>query len=111
MPCSQGMGATAPLQRAGCARVPIECAHVRRGTNGGAGLKPSDQWVISLCRFHHAEQHRLGERAFEKKYGVDLVKLASTFTRLSPHRERLRELGARERSLTKTATPRLSAPD
>ena len=68
-----------------CDQLPLECAHVRRGTDGGIGLKPSDAWCISLCEEHHAEQHRIGERAFEKRYGVDLIALAREFTRRSPH--------------------------
>lgn len=66
---------------AGCDRLPIECAHVRIGTDGGIGLKPSDRWVMSLCQHHHAEQHRIGERAFEGKYQIDLVELASMFAK------------------------------
>jgi hypothetical protein len=56
---------------------------VRRGTDGGAGLKPSDRWTISLCRFHHLEQHELGEAAFEAKYDLDLRQLAVEFARRS----------------------------
>ena len=70
-----------------CKRVPIECAHVRSGTDGGQGLKPSDCWTISLCRYHHAEQHRIGETAFEKRYGIELLALAQEFARHSPHRQ------------------------
>lgn len=62
---------------------------MRRGTDGGIALKPSDRWVISLCVHHHMEQHRLGELTFEKKYGLDLVELAETYARRSPHRLRL----------------------
>jgi hypothetical protein len=69
----------------GCEAGPIECAHVRSGTDGGQGLKPADKWTISLCRAHHAEQHRIGERAFEKKYGLDLYGLAQAFANRSPH--------------------------
>ena len=75
----------------GCERLPIECAHVRRGTDGGTGMKPSDRWTISLCREHHAEQHQIGEQAFEKCYGIDLVELAHGFARLSPHRHLLED--------------------
>src|SRR5436305_15342556 len=32
----------------GCRNLPIECAHVRGGTDGGLGVKPSDKWTISL---------------------------------------------------------------
>ena len=68
-----------------CAALPIECAHVRTGTDGGQGLKPSDNWTVSLCRQHHAEQHRIGERAFEKLHDLDLYELAIEFARRSPH--------------------------
>jgi hypothetical protein len=68
----------------GCLTLPIECAHVRSGTDGGVALKPSDRWAISLCHEHHAEQHRNGEAAFEKRHGIDLVKIAEDFARLSP---------------------------
>lgn len=68
----------------GCQRLPIECAHVRSGTDGGLGLKPSDKWAISLCQFHHLEQHEIGEAAFEARYDVDLVELAKEFARRSP---------------------------
>ena len=69
----------------GCLDQSIECAHVRRGTGGGVGLKPHDRWCISLCANHHAEQHRLGEAQFEQKYGIDLAELARQFSRRSPH--------------------------
>lgn len=73
----------------GCANLPIECAHVRRGTDGGQSLKPSDRWTVSLCREHHGEQHRIGERAFEKRHGIDLRGLAEAFAKASPHRDRV----------------------
>lgn len=69
----------------GCTTLPIECAHVRSGTDGGIALKPSDKWTISLCHQHHAEQHQIGEAAFEKRHGIDIVQIAEHFARLSPH--------------------------
>ena len=69
----------------GCRRTPIECAHVRGGTDGGVGLKPSDKWTISLCRFHHLEQHAIGEAAFERRNDVDLLELAREFAGRSPY--------------------------
>jgi len=53
------------------------------------GLKPSDRWCISLCTSHHSEQHLMGETEFERRHGIDLVSLAATFARLSPHRDRI----------------------
>lgn len=76
----------------GCTAQPIECAHVRSGTDGGTALKPSDRWVISLCGHHHAEQHVMGEGAFQEKYQLDLLALAEEFARCSPHRLRWEEL-------------------
>ncbi|MCF2514852.1 hypothetical protein LVY65_07215 [Sphingomonas sp. G124] len=73
----------------GCRRLPIECAHVRTRTDGGTALKPSDRWCISLCRFHHAEQHRLGEPRFEQKHRICLTDLAEAFARRSPHYRKL----------------------
>ena len=70
----------------GCEGFPIECAHVRGCTDGGQSLKPSDNWTLSLCREHHAEQHRIGEVAFERKYGIDMRAIARAFAQRSPHR-------------------------
>lgn len=76
----------------GCNGRPIECAHVRSGTDGGTGLKPSDKFVISLCRDHHSEQHRIGEREFEKRHGIDMKALAREFAKASPHRAKLEQM-------------------
>lgn len=79
----------------GCEGRPIEAAHVRTGTDGGMSVKPGDQWAISLCagrwsdqgwnwvEGHHAEQHRIGEQAFEKKYGIDMKARAREFAAAS----------------------------
>lgn len=75
----------------GCLRAPIECAHVRSATDGGIALKPSDCWVISLCVFHHCEQHQIGEQAFEVRHGIDMYELAQEFARRSPHRSKLEQ--------------------
>lgn len=72
----------------GCDMRPIEAAHVRTGTGGGMGMKPDDTWVISLCRDHHAEQHRVGEPAFQARHGIDLKALAQEFAAKSPHRKK-----------------------
>lgn len=67
----------------------IECAHVREGTDGGMGMKPSDRWTVSLCRDCHSEQHRIGEGPFERKHGISLKTLAGAFFKASPHRHKL----------------------
>ena len=69
--------------------VAIECAHVRNGTDGGMGIKPSDRFCISLCKACHSDQHRMGEATFAKTWGIDLVAMADEFFRRSPHRMKL----------------------
>ena len=68
----------------GCDQGPIEFAHVRTAANSGKSLKPADWDGISLCHEHHAEQHQHGAVTFEKKYRIDLMKLANEFARQSP---------------------------
>lgn len=75
----------------GCQGMPIECAHVRSGTDGGVGIKPSDRWCISLCAEHHRQQHSLGEPAFERLHKIDMKKLAAEFAARSPHRHKLNQ--------------------
>lgn len=75
----------------GCTAMPIECAHVRVGTDGGVGMKPSDRWVISLCRDHHAEQHQRGEQSFEQAHRINMKALAREFFARSPHRSKLED--------------------
>jgi hypothetical protein len=70
----------------GCTRRPVTAHHVRVGTNGGAGMKPSDLWCVPLCNQHHAEHHRIGWQTFEAKYDIDLRYLASHLAATSPYR-------------------------
>lgn len=42
----------------------VQAAHIRRGTDGGVSLKPSDCWVLPLSAAEHARQHQIGEPAF-----------------------------------------------
>lgn len=67
----------------------IECAHVRVGTDGGIGIKPSDKWTVSLCRDCHSRQHQIGEESFEREHGINLKALAEAFFKASPHRSKL----------------------
>jgi hypothetical protein len=67
----------------------IEAAHVRTGTDGGTGLKPSDCWTVPLCSLHHAQQHQIGERSFEVLHGIDLRTIADLIWLKSPHRRKV----------------------
>lgn len=62
------------------ARGRVEAAHVRRGTDGGTGTKPSDRYAvplggIGLCGCH-AKQHRIGETEFWGALGVDPLNIS-----------------------------------
>lgn len=81
----------------GCPNLDIECAHVRVGGNAGTGIKPADWQCLSLCSAHHREQHQLGHAAFDRRHGIDSVKLAAEFARVSPDiamKEAMKEGGA-----------------
>jgi hypothetical protein len=61
-----------------CGKVPSDPAHIRSSSlrygkrQTGLGEKPSDVWVLPLCRLHHDEQHRHGnELAWWAGYGID----------------------------------------
>ena len=56
-----------------CGSRPVEAAHVRRGTDGGTGTKPSDRYSLPLCRPHHDAQHAHGELTFWAHYRIDPV--------------------------------------
>jgi hypothetical protein len=68
--------------------MPIECAHVRRASTAGIGIKSSDAYCVSLCREHHRESHT-GEKSFEAKYKLNLMALAQEFYERSPFKGRL----------------------
>ena len=65
--------------------MPIQCAHVRDGTDGGMGLKPNDLWTVPMCAWHHLhDQHVAGEVAFEIEHGISLHAIALEFALKSP---------------------------
>lgn len=69
----------------------IEAAHVRAGTDGGLGVKPSDCWAIPLCSNHHGFQHQVGEAAFEKRHKIDMKAIARQLWDRSPHRRKVEQ--------------------
>lgn len=68
----------------------IEAAHVRRGTDGGVGMKPGDCFTLPLCSEHHRRQHQIGEAPFEKETGVNMKSTADALWNASPHGRRYR---------------------
>ena len=69
----------------------IECAHVRLGTDGGMGFKPSDEWCISLCSNCHRMSHSVGDQTFQRDNKIDMKALAEEFIKKSPYRQKLRQ--------------------
>lgn len=53
----------------------VDPAHT---SNNGRGSRGPDSGCVPLCRAHHSEQHRIGVKDFEAKYGVDLKREAET---------------------------------
>lgn len=45
--------------------------HVRGGTDGGIGMKPSDRYSVPGDHACHMEQHRIGEVTFWGRLGID----------------------------------------
>ena len=69
--------------------VRIEAAHVDHAGGKGIGTKVADKFAIPLCggpEGHHAEQHRIGWKSFEAKYGLDAVDVAGQFWKAWPGR-------------------------
>ncbi len=69
------------------AEAPIEAAHVRLGSDGGMGSKPSDFYAVALCggpEGCHQRQHTMGERSFWARF--DVAAIIAEFIRTSPVR-------------------------
>jgi hypothetical protein len=56
--------------------APSEAAHVRSGSDAGAGMKSSDRYSISLCTECHAQQHQFGELVFWSTVRIDPLNVA-----------------------------------
>jgi hypothetical protein len=48
----------------------IECAHTE---NGGMGRKANAETTVPLCHAAHRLLHTIGQRSFERTYGLDLT--------------------------------------
>jgi Putative HNHc nuclease len=77
----------------------IDPAHFRSAANSGTGIKPPDEFLLPLCRAHHTEQHAIGQRAFELRYGISMRQKALAYALESPDRA----IEERARSLMGTA--------
>ena len=78
--------------------IPSQAAHIRKGTNGAGGVKPSDYYAIPLCVYCHAEQHT-GEVTWWRNLGIDPIKLAADLWEVSGNLDAGRALVDRARSV------------
>lgn len=62
--------------KSGSPSDPIECAHIRTGTDGATSLKPSDRYTVPLLGSHHRRQHQIGEASFWRECGIDPTPVA-----------------------------------
>jgi hypothetical protein len=49
---------------------------VRSGSDGAAGMKPSDRYSVPLCSSCHALQHQFGELTFWSTLRIDPLDVA-----------------------------------
>lgn len=93
---------------------PNECAHVRMGTDGGAGLKPSDRYTVPLCAKCHRTasdaQHRIGEPAFWGRLGVDPTDAALRLWTVSGNEDQGETVVFKVRQRIALAAPGIIAP-
>ena len=61
---------------------------MREGGNGGMGVQNDDTSAVPLCVVHHTKFHAMGVHTFQKRYGVDLHKIAAALMAKSPHRNK-----------------------
>jgi hypothetical protein len=88
-----------------CGRKPSDPHHLRFMQPRALGRKVSDEFTVPLCRIHHRAAHRAtDERAWWKQVGIDPIKAARGFWRIT----RLDE--SRLRSKLKKKSNLLEAP-
>lgn len=75
--------------KSGACSGKVQACHVRTGAGAGMGQKPGDDMTYPGCAGHHAEQHRIGEPAFERAHAINLRAIAERLAAQSPALKRL----------------------
>ena len=81
-----------------CGFVPSDPAHIRMADARiskpitGIATKSDDRFTLSLCRRHHEEAHRMGERKFWEHYHIDAVLIALALFSISGDHEQAERL-------------------
>jgi hypothetical protein len=93
-----------------CGRKPSDPHHLRSMQPRALGRKVSDEFAVPLCRIHHRAAHRAGdERAWWKQLGIDPIKTARSFWRITRMNERLLRSKLEKKSNLLEAPPRPDA--
>lgn len=67
-----------------CGDSPCENAH---SVGGGMGRRADYQTIVPLCPTHHREQHQMGTKSFQARYGVSLTDRAAQIQQAWTRRE------------------------
>ncbi len=65
-----------------------QCAHIRSGTGGGMGIKPSDEFCVPLSVEEHAKQHRIGESKYWGEHLPNAIAIAKALYANTGDRDR-----------------------
>ena len=75
----------------------VRTCHYRTAANSGTSVKPFAWFTFPACDHHHSDvQHQEGQKAFERRYGVNLERECLKLARMSPDlemRAAMREAG------------------
>jgi ERF superfamily protein len=67
-----------------CGRTPSDPHHLRFAQPRALGRKPSDEFVVPLCRTHHRQNHQFGDEAtWWEPSGIDPVRVANRLWAIS----------------------------
>jgi hypothetical protein len=75
-PCCITNKRTGHWNRANESFILVDPAHIKTRSTGGDDLYNA----VPLAHHLHEEQHRIGIKSFQRKYGVDLVAIAKAHT-------------------------------
>jgi ERF superfamily len=93
-----------------CGRKPSDPHHLRFMQPRALGRKVSDEFVVPLCRIHHRAAHRAGdERVWWRQHGIDPIKAARGFWRITRMNESLLRSKLEKKSNLLEAPPRPDA--
>jgi hypothetical protein len=93
-----------------CGRKPCDPHHLRFMQPRALGRKVSDEFAVPLCRTHHRTVHHVGdERAWWKQVGIDPIKAARGFWRITRMNESLLRSKLEKKSNLLEAPPKPDA--